>query len=156
MLCIGKSIKWPTPPPVCRGIEATLKKEFTRWRARMILSKVPREEWHQLRLKITAASVLRNKRPLWGQARKWEGNYLARADENPNYALFTMSITNLRNSDHFKEILFSSYVRKFNRFNKCAERVIVITDQAIYKMDNCKFKSMKKGIMIAEVRVCNE
>ncbi|GLV32974.1 Myosin 31DF [Carabus blaptoides fortunei] len=148
----GKSIKWPTPPPVCRSIEATLKREFTRWRARMILSKVPREEWHQLRLKITAASVLRNKRPLWGQARKWDGNYLARSDENPNYALFTMSVTNLRNSDHFKEILFSSYVRKFNRFNKCAERVIVITDQAIYKMDNCKFKSMKKGIMIEEVK----
>lgn len=146
----GKSIMWPAPPPACRNIVTTLRAAHRRWRAWMVLNKIPKAEWPQLRLKINAASVLR-KRPEWGQSRKWEGNYLAKSNENPNYALFNMSVNNLKNTDLFKEILFSSYILKFNKYNKCAERVIVITDHSIYKMDNCKFKSMKQGIPIQEV-----
>lgn len=147
----GKSIMWLAPPPACRNIVTTLRAAHRRWRAWMVLNKIPKAEWPQLRLKINAASVLR-KRPEWGQSRKWEGNYLAKSNENPNYALFNMSVNNLKNTDLFKEILFSSYILKFNKYNKCAERVIVITDHSIYKMDNCKFKSMKQGIPIQEIK----
>jgi len=117
----------------------------------MILRSVPREEWPQLRLKMCAASVLRGKRASWGQNRKWEGNYLARPQDNPNSAAFQASINNLRNVDKFQMVLFSSYIQKTNRFNKAADRALLITDTNIYKLETKKFKSMRKGSPIAEV-----
>lgn len=49
-------------------------------------------------------------------------------------------------------MLFSSFIHKTNRFNKCADRAILITDWAIYKLDITKFKPMKKGMPIQEVK----
>lgn len=49
------------------------------------------------------------------------------------------------------QVLFSSYVMKTNRFNKPAERVLLISDLAIYKLDAHKFKTMRRGMPIQEV-----
>lgn len=147
----GKSIVWPAPPAPLRNITGLLRSACNRWRAYMILSKIPRKEWPQLKIKISAASVLKNKRPTWGQTRQWQGNYLATHDENNNYTTFNDSVNNLRNSQHFGSVLFSSFVTKFNKFNKCAERVLLLTDQYIYKLDNLKFKNMKEGVAVGEI-----
>lgn len=50
-------------------------------------------------------------------------------------------------------MLFSSFIHKTNRFNKCADRAILITDWAIYKLDITNFKPMKKGMPIQEVKI---
>lgn len=50
------------------------------------------------------------------------------------------------------QVLFSSFIHKMNRFNKCADRAILITDWAIYKLEITKFKPMKKGMPIQEVK----
>lgn len=147
----GKSIQWPAPPIAVRNLVGTLRRAYARWRAWMILSKVPREDWPQLRLKCSAASVFRNKRPMWGQSRKWEGNYLGQSNENPNNFLFTTTINNFKNTEHFQMVLFSSFIRKFNKYNKSSDRALLITDHCIYKMENKKFKNMKRGIPIQEV-----
>lgn len=44
-------------------------------------------------------------------------------------------------------------MKKINRFNKMADRVIIVTDSAIYKLDGCKkkFKNMKKAVHIKDV-----
>ncbi|KAF5295154.1 hypothetical protein FQR65_LT10542 [Abscondita terminalis] len=144
----GKSIQWPAPPPTLRSIVGILRGAFNRWRAYMILSKVPKKEWPQLKLKISAASVLNNKRATWGRSREWHGNYLSMHNENNNYTIFNQSVNNLKNSQHFQNILFSSYVTKFNKFNKCAERVLLVTDKYVFKLDSIKFKNMKDGISI--------
>lgn len=144
----GKSIQWPAPPPSLRSIIGILRAAFNRWRAYMILSKVPQKEWPQLKLKISAACVLNNKRPIWGQTRNWEGNYLAMHTENNDYTAFNQSVNNMKNSQHFHSILFSSYVTKFNKFNKCAERVLLVTDQYVFKLDSTKFRNMKDGTAI--------
>lgn len=112
----GKSITWPAPPPSLRNTVQTLRKIFNRWRAQMILSKIPRNEWPQMKLKVTAASALLNKRAHYGLARKWEGNYLSTHMENNNYTSYNDAVNNLKNSKHFGNVLFSSYVTKFNRY----------------------------------------
>lgn len=117
----------------------------------MILSKVPRAEWPQLKLKIMAASALKNRRPTWGQTRQWEGNYLSSHTENSSYTLYNESIKNLRNTQHFQNVLFSSFLTKFNRFNKVAERVLLVTDKALYKLDSTKFRNMKEGVDIVQL-----
>lgn len=117
----------------------------------MILSQIPKKEWPQLKIKISAASVLKNKRPHWGQTRQWQGNYLASHDENSGYSFFNDSVNNLKNSQRFGTVLFSSFVTKFNRCNKCSERVLLVTDQFIFKLDNAKFRNLKKGIPLTDL-----
>ncbi|XP_018562187.1 myosin-IA isoform X2 [Anoplophora glabripennis] len=147
----GKSIMWPAPPPSLRDTTKMLRQIFNRWRAERVLERIPRNEWPQMKLKIAAASVLINKRPEYGVNRKWEGNYLATHMENNNYTVFNEAVNNLRNTKHFNGVLFSSYVTKFNKFNKVAERVMLVTDQAVFKLDCEKFRNMKEGVAIGEL-----
>ena len=58
---------------------------------------------------MCAVSALKGKRSLWGQNRKWEGNYLARPQDNLNSAAFLASINNLRNADKFQTVMISSW-----------------------------------------------
>lgn len=147
----GKTLPWPQDNFAIKPVLSTLKNMYARWRAWMILRAIPREDWPQLRLKMAAGAVLRLKRQDWGQEKRWEGNYLSKPDENTNYIIFNTSINNLKNIDHFKTILFSAYIHKTNKSNKQSDRVIVITEYKIYKLDNVKFKLMKKGIPITEI-----
>ena len=61
----------------------------------------------------------------------------------------------MKNLDNFKTVLFSSYVKKFNKCNKSADRAIIVTDAAVYKLDGPKnkFKNMKRSIAIRDVSV---
>lgn len=147
----GKSILWPAPPLSLRETTKHLKNIYNKWRASMILKRIPRNEWPQMKLKITAASALINKRPYYGVNRKWEGNYLSSHIENNNYTVFNEAVNNLRNTKHFTNVLFSSFVTKFNKFNKVAERVMLITDQFVFKLDTLKFRNMKEGTTIGEL-----
>ncbi|XP_050420077.1 unconventional myosin ID isoform X2 [Adelges cooleyi] len=142
---------WPQPNFAVRQLEAPLKGIYKRWKAYKLLSPHPRSQWPQIRCKVHAASLLRGKRSSWGAERLWRGNYLSSPTENPENANYTVALNNLRNSDKFDQVLFSSFIHKTNRFNKCADRAILITDWAIYKLDVAKFKSMKKGMPIQEV-----
>lgn len=147
----GKSIMWPAPPTSLRDTTKMLRQIYNRWRAQKILSRIPRSEWPQMKLKITAASVLINKRPEYGVNRRWEGNYLSTHADNNNYTVFNEAVNNLKNTKHFGSVLFSSYVTKFNKFNKVAERVMLVTDQALFKLDCEKFRNMKEGVAIGDL-----
>ncbi|XP_043792352.1 unconventional myosin ID [Apis laboriosa] len=147
----GKHLIWPRENFAVRHIISVLKIMYERWWAWMILRLIPREDWPQLRLKMAAGIVLRSKRLHWGQDRRWEGNYLSKPDENAHSDIFNSSINNLRNTDHFKAVLFSAFIKKTNRFNKSKDRVLVVTEHAIYKLENSKFKNMKKGMPITEI-----
>ncbi|KAG5676510.1 hypothetical protein PVAND_006341 [Polypedilum vanderplanki] len=149
----GKSIQWPTPPIVGRRAEYHLKQMHGNWRAAMILKRYPRSEWPQLRLQIITATALKKRRKYWGQERKWLGNYLGMSTENSNYSSFNSSVNNIKNTEQYHHILFSSFVKKFNKCNKSADRSIIVTDTAIYKLDGAKnkFKNMKRSIAIREI-----
>ncbi|XP_066998175.2 unconventional myosin ID [Anabrus simplex] len=147
----GKSLPWPAPPLAVRQAVAPLKAVYARWRAWMILKTIPREDWPQLKLKIAAASALKGKRSQWGQSRKWEGDYLSRSQENSLSAVYNASVNNLRNGDKFNKVLFSGFIRKTNRFSKCADRALLVTDNSIYKLETTKFKPMRKGSPLHEI-----
>lgn len=149
----GKGIQWPQPPLVGREAEKQLRMLFSRWRASMILRKYPRDEWPQLRLQIITASALRKRRKFWGQDRRWMGNYLSITAENSNYSTYNASINNIKNTDNFRAVLFSAFVKKFNKCNKSADRAIIVTDGAIYKLDGPKnkFRNMKRTVAIKEI-----
>lgn len=142
----GKHIVWPKHPPVLKGVVDDFHRIFNLWRANMILKKIPREDWPQLRNKIAAAEALKGRRPEWGYSRKWEGNYLAMSNENQNSSLFMSSVNSLMTKDGFKNVLFSSYIKKANKCNKSADRAILVTDLYFYKLDCKKFHTMKSRI----------
>ncbi|KAL0268992.1 UNVERIFIED_CONTAM: hypothetical protein PYX00_010747 [Menopon gallinae] len=147
----GKSLPWPPVSSMVRPIVPTLRKMFDRWWAWMVLRRFPRSDWPQLRLKMSTASALRGKRQNWGQNRKWEGNYLSHSSENPKSSVFVTSVNNLKNTDHFQNILFSCFILKTNKHNKCADRALLVTDSNIYKIETTKFKPMKKGLPINQL-----
>ncbi|PRD26329.1 UNVERIFIED_CONTAM: Unconventional myosin-Id [Trichonephila clavipes] len=147
----GKQITWPPVPTAHKGFANILQKIHERWRAYMILRKIPREQWPEMHLKVNAAEVLTGRREDWGYHRKWEGNYLSFTSENDNTAAFVASIGNLRSKDHFQKVLFSSFIKKVNKHNKCAERAIVITDRFIYKLDSKRFKPLRSAIPITDL-----
>lgn len=35
--------------------------------------------------------------------------------------------------------------------NKCSERVLLVTDQYLFKLDNAKFRNLKKGIPLTDL-----
>ena len=63
---LGKSLPWPKPPRSLVPTTDFLKKVFLRWRAYVILSKYPREEWPEMHLKISTMEILKGKRNNWG------------------------------------------------------------------------------------------
>lgn len=117
----------------------------------MMLRKVPREDWPQLHLKVTAADVLAGRRRDWGQSRKWHGNYLSLTAENDACLPYITSVTGLRSKDNFRRVVFSSFVKKVNRHNQSSDRALVVTDSSIYKLDNKKFKSLRSPIPISDL-----
>ncbi|XP_034098649.1 unconventional myosin ID isoform X1 [Drosophila nasuta] len=152
----GRSIQWPTPPLAGRKAEAKLHRLFDHWRAYMILRKYPRSEWPQLRLQIVAATAIAGRRPHWGQQRKWLGDYLANSQNNSGNDAYTANVANLKNSgggEAFRQVLFSSFVKKFNKNNKQADRSFIVTDTGIYKLDGLKkkFRNMDRIIPIREL-----
>uniref|UniRef100_A0A1L8E5C9 Putative myosin class ii heavy chain n=1 Tax=Nyssomyia neivai TaxID=330878 RepID=A0A1L8E5C9_9DIPT len=149
----GKSIVWPSEKLVQRDAKRILQDIFLKWRCFMILRRYPRSEWPTLRLQIVAAHALGRKRPHLGLHRKWQGNYLSVATENTQYNAYNASARTMMNTDNFKNIVFSAFVKKFNRFNKSADRAIMITENAIYKLEDArgKFRNMKRSIAIKDL-----
>nr|XP_017099093.2 unconventional myosin ID [Drosophila bipectinata] len=156
----GKSIQWPQPPLAGRKAEAKLHRMFDFWRAYMILKKYPRSEWPQLRLQIVAATALAGRRPHWGQQRRWLGDYLANSHDNSGYDAYTANMRNMKNqaagnpnAESFRQVLFSGFVKKFNHYNKQADRAFIVTDSTIYKLEGIKkkFKNMDRTIAIREL-----
>lgn len=148
----GQKLVWPTPPPVLASAVTLLKKIHKRWSAHMMLKTITSDDRPAFELKVFAAEVLRSKRRDWGAKRKWERNYLLNPQENRCASDADQAINAMKATDQFNQVLFASFVKKTNRFAKCADRAICITDKFIYKLDpKKKFKPMTKGIPFEEV-----
>lgn len=141
----GKSLTWPEPPLYLRSEHHTiniLKRMYAQWRAYMVLKPFPKEDWPQMQLKVIAVEALRGRKTDWGHDKRWDGNYLSMKSENEYWCEFENACRNL-SKDSFEKVLFSSYIRKVNKFNKTADRVLVVTNRNIYKLDMKNFKSLK-------------
>ncbi|XP_074596789.1 unconventional myosin ID [Brevipalpus obovatus] len=139
----GKSILWPAPPNLLKNSEtiSSLRKFYNLWKASKIIEVIPVEERPQMQLKVIAADALRGRKTDWGHDHRWEGNYLGMKGENENWDLFNNSCRNL-SKDSFEKVLFSSFIRKINK-SKTADRVLVITNKNIFKLNMKNYKSLK-------------
>ncbi|XP_067834933.1 unconventional myosin-Id-like [Heptranchias perlo] len=141
----GKSVTWPTPPTVLVKFEENMKYLFRRWRARQIVKNIPPSDMPQIKAKVAAMDALRGRREDWGVQRTWEQDYLSSARDNAEMmSQFVTTMKELKCKEQFSSVLFSAHVRKVNRFNKCEDRAILITNQHLYKLEPAKrYKSMK-------------
>ncbi|KAI5639115.1 myosin head (motor domain) domain-containing protein [Phthorimaea operculella] len=141
--------QWPIPP---RKLNTNLlQAAYRRWRAYLVLKPIPREQWPQLKMKICAASALRGRRSEWGQQRQWFGDYLADDRYNSRSALYKAQVSSLQKSQQIGRPLFSCKIHKFNRYNKLAERCLLVTESAVFKLDSNTFKPLKKPTPITEI-----
>ncbi|KAB7502891.1 Myosin-IA [Armadillidium nasatum] len=147
----GKNVRWPQAPLILLPVVSTFQMIHERWRAHMILSRVPKEDWDQLRLKVMAGEHLLGKRLDWGLKEKWEGNYLSNMQENPSSNVFNDAVNKNLKNDGLRKIVFSSMIRKMNRHDKMAERAFVMTDKHLYKLHHKTFKPLKSAIPLQEV-----
>ncbi|XP_039752928.1 unconventional myosin ID [Pararge aegeria] len=141
--------RWPAAPR--RVAVSLLQGAYRRWRAYLTLKPIPRDQWPQLKLKISAASALKSRRSQWGASRIWKGDYLAINSYNDKSATYQSAMSSLHRSQNVGKALFSCRIHKFNRYNKLAERCLLVTESAIYKLDAASFKPLKKPTPITEV-----
>jgi myosin-1 len=109
---LGKSIQWPEPPPVLTKFVNYAQQIHSRWRAKVILLRIPVRDRPEVQLKAIAYGALDHRREKWGYDRKWLGNYLTLQSENPNVRDFETALTHLRRSHSFDKVLFACLVTK--------------------------------------------
>ncbi|XP_077292853.1 unconventional myosin ID [Arctopsyche grandis] len=138
-------------PPAPRGVPVhILQAAYRRWRAYLVLKPIPKDQWPQLKMKISAAGCLKGRRSDWGASRNWLGDYLSQPQYNPGLTTYTKSLSTLRSTGR---PLFACRMHKVNRFNKVSERCLLVTETSILKLDSRTFKPMKKPLHISELGV---
>ncbi|KAL4629353.1 unconventional myosin-Ig-like [Arapaima gigas] len=132
----GRSVEWPSPPAALAHFHAITQQLYCRWWARQVVKNIPPSDMAEVRAKVAAMSALRGERPTWGCGRVWERDYLSHVSDSPETsASFIQVCKELKNKDQFNTVLFSSFVRKVNRFNKSSDRALLITDKHVYKLE---------------------
>lgn len=135
---LGKNIEFPVPPPVLGPFVANVKRIHANWRARVIVMRVPENQWPELRLKAVAYTMLNGRKPNWGYNRPWHGDYLAdvaQGSEHHNVDMYNAEMKRMREGNYLKEIQFSCMAQKLSTKGKTQRRAIVVTDKEIWKLD---------------------
>ncbi|KAG8510574.1 Unconventional myosin-Ig [Galemys pyrenaicus] len=132
----GRDLVWPQAPTVLQPFQDTCHTLFSRWRARQLVKNIPPSDMAQIKAKVAAMVALQELRQEWGCRRAWARDYLSSATDNPTASgLFAQRLKTLQDKDGFKIVLFSSHVRKVNRFNKRRDRALLLTDRHLYKLE---------------------
>lgn len=132
----GRDLVWPLPPAVLQPFQDTCHTLFCRWRARQLVKNIPPSDMAQIKAKVAAMGALQKLRQDWGCRRTWSQDYLSSATDNPTASgMFIQRLKTLRDKDGFRVVLFSSHVRKVNRFNKRRDRALLLTDLHLYKLE---------------------
>ena len=148
----GASLTWPQPPRALSETARKFEAMFARWRGYMVIRRVPPEDRDMLKRKLLAWELVgsgsgRTSRQNWGVNRRWYGDYLSQEQMPPDY---TATIQDIRNRDGVNNIIFSSRVKKINRFKKTSERFLVLSEKKVYKLDDKKNQVMR-GESLADV-----
>ncbi|KAI3385236.1 hypothetical protein SNEBB_001731 [Seison nebaliae] len=150
----GRDIKWPEKPVnVSPKFDNQLKNIRQRHWAHNILRRFPKSQWREINSKIAVMELLgQNTRKLIDLREHWEGDYLSSITDNMNYMIYQKSMEAIEEKDDCGKILFSSFIRKINRFGKTTERGIVVTEKFIYKLDpSKKFQMMRPGTQPSDI-----
>ena len=103
---------------------------------------------------------MRAHRSGYGLNRRWQGNYMQSESSAASGASAggfgggnnNNSLGGLQAKENVREILLATRVRKFNRHFKSSDRVLVVSDACIFKLDAKNMKPMTGGrINLADV-----
>ncbi|XP_069870693.1 unconventional myosin-Ig [Dipodomys merriami] len=132
----GRDLEWPPPPAVLQPFQDICHALFCRWRAWQLVKNIPPSDMAQIKAKVAAMGALQGLRQDWGCQRAWVRDYLSSSTDNPTASgLFAERLKALREKDGFGTVLFSSHVRKVNRFHKSRDRALLLTDRHLYKLE---------------------
>ena len=67
---LGKGYRWPKPPPVLRNFLKNMQRVHATWRANVIIRRLTPEQQGEMRMKIIAYAILKNKKRDWGYNHK--------------------------------------------------------------------------------------
>ncbi|XP_075413615.1 unconventional myosin-Ig isoform X2 [Tenrec ecaudatus] len=148
----GRDLTWPLVPTVLQPFQDICQMLFCRWRARQLVKNIPPSDMAQIKAKVAAMELLQGLRQDWGCQRAWMRDYLSSTTDNPTASgLFTQRLQTLREKDGFGTVLFSSHVRKVNRFHKCRNRALLLTDQHLYKLEPGRQYRVMRALPLREV-----
>ncbi|KAK2506536.1 hypothetical protein MC885_014958 [Smutsia gigantea] len=148
----GRDFIWPPPPAVLQPFQDTCRALFCRWRAWQLVKNIPPSDMAQIKAKVAAMGVLQELRPDWGCHRAWTQDYLSSATDNPAASdMFAQRLKSLRDKDGFEAVLFSSHVRKVNRFNKSRDRALLLTDRHVYKLEPARQYRVMRAVPLHAV-----
>jgi len=141
----GASLAFPEPPKALQETARKFESMFMRWRGFMIIKKVPPEDRDMLRRKLLAWELVGGGsdgggRQNWGMNRRWYGDYLSQENMEPEY---NSTVQDIRNKDGANNVIFSSKMLKINKFKKTSDRLLLISEKKIYKLDDKKSKVMR-------------
>ncbi|CAM4793576.1 unnamed protein product [Rotaria magnacalcarata] len=145
---LGKNIIWPKPSSrSLKTIHNLLKQIYQRWRIYKIQQQLPIEQRATFELKLQTGKYLQQRSSFFDNNiyQEWKGDYLSLLEENPRLNEYKKSINELRTKDKFDKIIFSTYSIKLNSHIKMDDRVIVLTDKCIYKLDQKKHFHVKNA-----------
>ncbi|XP_053465671.1 unconventional myosin-Ig isoform X2 [Nycticebus coucang] len=148
----GRDLVWPPPPTVLQPFQDTCQALFCRWRARQLVKNIPPSDMAQIKAKVAAMGALQGLRQDWGCRRAWNRDYLSSAADNPTASsLFAQQLKKLREKDGFGTVLFSSHVRKVNRFHKRRDRALLLTDRHLYKLEPSRQYRVMRAVPLDRV-----
>ncbi|XP_037693188.1 unconventional myosin-Ig isoform X2 [Choloepus didactylus] len=148
----GRDLTWPPAPAVLQPFQDTCRALFCRWRARQLVKNIPPSDMAQIKAKVAAMGALQGLRQDWGCQRAWARDYLSSASDNPTASgLFAQRLKSLREKDGFGAVLFSSHVRKVNRFRKSRDRALLLTDRHLYKLEPGKQYRVMRAVPLQAV-----
>ncbi|KAM7120952.1 unconventional myosin-Ig isoform 2-T2 [Molossus nigricans] len=148
----GRDLVWPPPPAVLQPFQDACHALFCRWRARQLVKNIPPSDMAQIKAKVAAMGALQELRQAWGCQRAWMRDYLSSATDNPTASgLFAQRLKTLRDKDGFGAVLFSSHVRKVNRFNKSRDRALLLTDRHLYKLEPSRQYRVMRSVPLDSV-----
>jgi len=134
----GKSISWGSPPKSIIATVDYFKLVFRRWQAHFVLISYPKEIHPDIKLRCGILDTFQGKRTGW-QNGNWSGDYCS---DDPN---FTSAVNALRTKQSIGKVLFAGRGMKLSKGAKSSERIIVVSENFVIKIDpNKKYKVMEK------------
>jgi len=135
-------------PALQVGLPIIRKMRTMHW-AKLLVGSLSPEERALMRQKITALSIFRYQKT-WGPSRRFEADYLDRA-ENPHRAAYQQMLSDLFKAGGDTRILFSDICVKVNRKGKSQDKIVLVTDNHIYKFKVSNHKQAKEGVELDKV-----
>jgi len=142
----GASLAFPPAPRALQETSSKFEAMFRRWRGYMAIRRVPVEDRDMLRRKLLAWDLVGGGAPgggreAWGMNRRWYGDYLSQENLGPTY---TSMVNDLLANSRANNIIFSCRMIKINKFKKQTDRLLVVSEKKLYKVDAAKIKVMRE------------